>query len=545
MKLWRLGLAALVLFCGLPLGAAAADADPAGRANAPAQAAPAEAPLTVFNRQVMVFRAPFMGAQPALRAARARVLIEEALAQAGPLEVTVHAHSDGQLVMVDGRLAFVVTAGDVDPVQERPLREVADQAARQLRTVVAETRESRNLEALVRALASIVGVTLVFAALLWLLARVHAWGTRKVLVRAGRRAGHLKMADTRLINRHQLLKIVKHLLDLLRWSVVLVLSYEWLSFSLTRFPYTRPWGELLHDNLLAMAQALGSGIGHAIPGLGVCVMIFFTAQLFIGFLDRLFQRIAKSDVPPHWLSPETVGTTRKLAAIATWLFAIAMAYPYLPGSQSEAFKGLSVLLGLMISLGSSSLVAQGAAGLILTYTRTLRPGEYVRVGDHEGTVMETGMFTTRIQTGLGEELTLPNSMITGSVTKNYSRTVHGRGYVIDTTVTIGYDTPWRQVEAMLCEAARRTSGILDSPPPQVFQTALSDHYPEYRLVAQAIPSSPRPRAQVLSQLHANIQDVFNEYGVQIMSPHYMADPGEPKTVKPEAWYPAPVRRESP
>jgi small-conductance mechanosensitive channel len=234
-------------------------------------------------------------------------------------------------------------------------------------------------------------------------------------------------------------------------------------------------------------------------------------------------------------------TTRRLFNIGIWLFAIAMAYPYLPGAQTDAFKGISVLLGLMVSLGASSVVGQGAAGLILTYTRTMRVGEYVRVGEHEGTVTRIGMFTTTIRTGLGEELTIPNSVITSAVTKNYSRAVDGAGFIVDTTVTIGYDAPWRQVEAMLIEAARRTPGIVDPPAPRVFQTALSDYYPEYRLVAQAIPTDPRPRAEVLTLLHANIQDVFNEHGVQIMSPHYMVDPTAAKVVKPEDWYRTPAR----
>jgi len=233
-------------------------------------------------------------------------------------------------------------------------------------------------------------------------------------------------------------------------------------------------------------------------------------------------------------------TTRRLFNIGIWLFAIAMAYPYLPGAQTEAFKGISVLLGLMVSLGASSIVGQGAAGLILTYTRTMRPGEYVRVGENEGTVIRIGMFTTTIRTGLGEELTLPNSVITSAVTRNYSRTVDGAGFIVDTTVTIGYDTPWRQVEAMLIEAAKRTPGIIDPPAPRVFQTALADYYPEYRLVAQAIPSGPLARAEVLTRLHANIQDVFNEHGVQIMSPHYMMDPHAAKVVRPEDWYKAPA-----
>jgi hypothetical protein len=138
------------------------------------------------------------------------------------------------------------------------------------------------------------------------------------------------------------------------------------------------------------------------------------------------------------------------------------------------------------------------------YTRTLRIGEFVNIDGHEGTVVELGTFTTRVRTGCGEELTLPNSMVMGTVTRNYSRTVQGHGFILETEVTIGYDTPWRQVHAMLIEAARRTAGVLAEPAPRVFQAALSDFYPQYRLVCQAVPSQPRPRAEVLAALHQHL-----------------------------------------
>jgi small-conductance mechanosensitive channel len=152
------------------------------------------------------------------------------------------------------------------------------------------------------------------------------------------------------------------------------------------------------------------------------------------------------------------------------------------------------------------------------------------------------MFNTRLRTGMGEEVTLSNANVFSSVIRNYSRTTQGEGYVLDTTVTIGYDTPWRQVEAMLLEAASRTSGISAEPPPRVFQTALSDFYPEYRLVCNATPKQPRPRAVALSDLHANIQDVFNQFGVQIMSPHYMHDPQHEKIVAEDRKYAAPAKK---
>ena len=167
----------------------------------------------------------------------------------------------------------------------------------------------------------------------------------------------------------------------------------------------------------------------------------------------------------------------------------------------------------------------------------------MRVDGHEGTVINLGAFTTRIRTGMGQELTISNSQVLGAVTHNYSRTVKGKGFIVDTTVTIGYDTPWRQVNAMLIEAARRTPGVLTDPAPHVFQVALSDFYPEYRLVCQAVPDQPRPRAEVMNQLHANVQDVFNEHGVQIMSPHYLGDPDAPKLVPPSRRAPPPAKDE--
>jgi small-conductance mechanosensitive channel len=224
------------------------------------------------------------------------------------------------------------------------------------------------------------------------------------------------------------------------------------------------------------------------------------------------------------LDAEAARATRKLVTFALWLFALVMAYPYLPGSQSDAFKGISVLLGVMVSLGSSSVVAQAFSGLILIYSRALRPGEFVKVGECEGTVVEIGLFATHIETGSGEHIVLPNSQVVATSTRNFSRPAPGGKFVVHARVSIGYQAPWRQVHAMLIEAARRSSGICPEPAAYVLQTALSDFYVEYRLVAFSDLSHAGQRAAVLSALHANIQDVFGENAVPIVSPHYFADP---------------------
>ncbi|NWL19606.1 mechanosensitive ion channel family protein [Pseudomonas umsongensis] len=535
MRSWLLApLIVIVAMCWSVL-LRAEDAPP------PLEAQPAPAELKIANRSIIVFRGALLGEAPQIRVKRARTAINEALDDADDLSVTLDGIQGSYLVLLGSKRAFIVSPKDVDTTEFESVRQAAESAAGKLRQVVAETQEARSLHLILRSLAGAALATGIYVVLLWGMAYLRRRLLKKLPDLMHRHTQALKVGRVQVIDANYLYPLVSRLLGILRWLVVLLLTYEWLGFVLSRFPYTRPWGESLNNYLLEVAGYLFQGIVGAIPGLGVALAIFFIARGTTVFARRILRRMATPGTF-SWLNQETLQPTQRLTSLAIWLFALAMAYPYLPGAGTEAFKGLSVLIGLMISLGATSVVGQAASGLILTYTRTLRPGEFVRIGEYEGTVTELGMFTTRIRTGLGEVLTLPNSMITATVTKNYSRTVQGPGYVVDTVVTIGYDTPWRQVEAMLLEAARRTPGVLDEPPAQVFQTALSDFYPEYRLVAQAIPSQPRPRAVLLSMLHANIQDVFNEYEVQIMSPHYLGDPEHEKRVPKDRWYAAPAQK---
>ena len=530
------------LVSGAPLLALAEGAAPAVAVVGSSTLASSGADLKVFNRKIFEFRSAFLGVPPNQRAERAQTNIEALLAENGDLLVSVQKIDQGELITIDGKLVFVVTPGDVDPLQQADIGEVAAMAGKRLEKVIAETREGRSFDAIVRSLLASSLATIVLCLLFWAFLRARVWVQKYIVQAMAAKVESLKVAGASILDGQPLYTLMHRVVGLFFWLLIVLGAYEWLSFVLSRFPYTRPWGENLDGYLFGVFVNIAQAAVAAVPGLGVALAIFLVARFCNGMLSGFFERLAKSDAPVPWLDKETMPTTRKLVAIAVWLFALAMAYPYLPGAQTEAFKGLSVLVGLMVSLGASSIIGQGAAGLILTYSRTIRVGEYVRIGDHEGTVTEMGMFTSRIRTGLGEELTLPNSLIAGAVTKNYSRAVHGRGYIVDTVVTIGYDTPWRQVEAMLLEAARRTNGTLETPAPQVFQTGLADYYPVYRLVCQAIPAQPRPRAEVLNMLHASIQDVFNEYGVQIMSPNYRGDPEQAKVVPPDQWYLAPAKK---
>ena len=533
-----------MLCCGAVI--AAEPAKPAAQSATVAETAESAvptvvpAPVVVLNRTVTVFRSPYYGVAPADRAVRAKQETLRVLEKGGAGKVTFQSTPQGRVILLDGEFVFSLFPKDVDQLGGETIDQAAQNAVTELSIIAAETRESRNVATMSRAGGKAILAMLTLLLLMWMLHRIRVWVAARMLPLVQEKSSQLRIDGEVILNGEIVLKAVTWIFATFFWLVTLVLVYEWLGYTLGLFPYTRPWGERLRQYLLLMAGNIVNSMLTALPNLLIAFIIFLIANAIVKLLNSLFERVKTGKIRLSWLDQDTVRPTRRLVAAAIWVFALAMAYPYLPGSDTQAFKGLSVLLGLMLSLGASSLVGQAASGLILMYTRTMRSGEYVGIGDKEGTVVEVGLFTTRLRTGQGEELTLPNSLILGTVTKNYSRAVEGRGFILHATVTIGYDIPWRQIHAMLIEAAGRTSGVLANPEPRVFQTALSDYYPEYRLVCQASQSTAHSRAEALTMLHANIQDVFNEYGVQIMSPHYMTDPAEAKVVAKDDWYAAPA-----
>jgi small-conductance mechanosensitive channel len=325
-----------------------------------------------------------------------------------------------------------------------------------------------------------------------------------------------------------------------KWTLMMTLGYAWATFSLRQFPYSRPWGETLNSYLIDTLEGILLAIAGTLPGFLVVLVIVIITRYAAQILTMFFSRIESGEFTLSWLDAETARPTRKISQTLLWLFALAMAYPYLPGSHTEAFKGLSVLVGLMLSIGASGVVGQAASGLIMIYSRALREGEYVKIGDIAGVVTSIGIFSTKIKTSNGEEVNMPNANIVSTNTVNSSRLAEGRGLVLHTSVTIGYNSPWRQIHAMLLSAAERTPGVCANPEPYVMQTALSDFYVEYRLCVQI--DRPEIRRVTLTTLHANIQDIFNEFGVQIMSPHYESEPADKVWVPKEQWFAAPATK---
>jgi small-conductance mechanosensitive channel len=271
----------------------------------------------------------------------------------------------------------------------------------------------------------------------------------------------------------------------------------------------------------------------------VVVVIVFLARVVARLVTSFFDAVYRGEVEVGWLPPESAKPTKPIALVLLWMIAITVAYPYLPGSGTDVFKGLSVFLGVLVSLGSSGLVNQAMAGISLMYSRALKPGDYVLVSGTEGTVTTFGLLAIKIMTPKQEEVTIPNAVVVANITQNYSRPGNEDGVILHTNVTIGYDAPWRQVHAMLLAAAEKTPGLRREPKPFVRQRSLSDFYVDYEINAHM--EDPHNRIAVLSALNANIQDAFNEHGVQIMSPHFVTQPDKAVVVPKEKWAPPPAR----
>ena len=372
------------------------------------------------------------------------------------------------------------------------------------------------------------------------------WLGRRLRERAKRWIQRTEAAASQGSVRHLLtgVRIVGDwLLRILVAIALFLVAEEWLRFVLGQFGFTRPWADAMTGWMLDLLRGWGHSIAGALPGLFAATLIFLLARLLTHTVSLTFRGVAEGRFQLFGIDQVLAEPTRKLVNVIIWLFALAMAYPYLPGSDTDAFKGLSVLVGLMISLGASGIVGQAAGGFTILYSRTMSVGDYVRSGEVEGVVLQIGLFTTRLRTIAGVEVSIPNNVVLSGQLHNFSRHPDGPGMWMETGVTIGYDTPWRQVHRLLLAAASRTPGVAREPAPFVLQAALSDFYVDYRLRVRV--DDPLRRFAVLSELHAQIQDAFNAAGVQIMSPNYEADPDRPKLVPREHWDGLPVPEAAP
>jgi len=504
---------------------------------------PAAPPATLkyANRPIVEFRAAVLGRAPAERATAARQLIKRLVDAdtTGPVEN----RTVGPVMMVSigGQDVFAVVPADVDTLTGETLASTATRAATSLQIAMAEVAEARRPRDLAGEILQVLLATAAFVAICWFLIKARTRLGDRFGGAATRKLQASKVADDELVRSSRIIEFVQRIVSAVVWGLVAFATYSWLTFSLRRFPYTRFWGESLREFLLSRLSLVVGAIIGALPGIFMVVVILLVTRFVARLVTLFFRAIQEGRLDVGWLYPETAIPTKKLIVMAVWLFGAAMAYPYVPGSDSEAFKGISLLTGLMLSLGSSGLIGQVMGGFTLTYSRALRRGDFVSVGDVQGTVTQLGTLSTKIRTVRNEDVTIPNQVVVSQIVTNYSRDVEN-GVFVGTDVTLGYDVAWRQVEALLLMAAGRTAGIRRQPAPVVRQAALQDAYIKYTLLFCL--ENPATRISTLAAVHGNILDAFNEYGVQITSPNYEADPTDRKIVPKDQWFAAPAKPSS-
>lgn len=429
----------------------------------------------------------------------------------------------------------VLRVVDADAAPEGVGRRVlAEVYASQIRQAVASYRAERTREALVGSAWRAALATVLAALFVLGVRRLTLAVERRVERRLAERALSVTIRSFEVVRAERIRDMVRMGLRLVRAAALFLLVYLYFGYTLALLPWTRGAAAQLRTWMLAPLAVLGEGLLAHLPDLIFLAILYFVVRWTLALLQVFFAAVGRGEVAFGDFEPEWADPTYKLLRVAVIVFALIVAYPYIPGSSSDAFKGISVFLGLVLSLGSSSVVANVIAGYTMIYRRAFREGDVVKVGDVVGVVGRTRLQVTHLRTLKNEEVTVPNSSILGQEVVNYSTLAGREGLILHTTVGIGYETPWRQVEAMLLEAAARTPGLLAEPKPFVLLRELGDFAVTYEINAYC--DNPPLMRRLYAELHRSILDVFNEYGVQIMTPAYEGDPEVPKVVPRERWH---------
>jgi small-conductance mechanosensitive channel len=416
---------------------------------------------------------------------------------------------------------------------------LGDVHRRRIVAAVEQYRAEREPRRLLRGLGLAVAATSAFVGLVLLIYRVFRRLSSLFEQRLTARIERLPSAARHLVQAQQLRELIGGTVRGIRWLMLLALTYVWLQFVLGQFPWTRVLSEQLLAVLINPLEQMGAGFLEFVPSLVFLIVLTLLTRYGLRLLRLVFTAVERRNLTIGSFDPDWAGPAYKLIRVLVIALALVMAYPYLPGSGSEALRGISVFGGLMFSLGASTMVSNVLAGYLNTFGRTFRVGDVIQVGEVRGQVTQIRLLTTRVRTVKNEEITLPNSIVLGSPVTNYSALAQSNGLVLHTEVGIGYEVPWRQVHAMLEEAARRTPDLQREPAPFILQRRLGDFAVVYELNVYA--SSANGMLLSYSRLHQNILDVFNEHGVQIMTPAYEGDPEQPKLVPKEQWFAAPAK----
>lgn len=439
-------------------------------------------------------------------------------------------------ILFQDKIIISVTKKDAEAIQ-LSRKAVAKQIRDRLKNTLEAERQSKSL---IRILMQ-VGLTLLELLIIFLLIRyinklfrfTRKWlvGTREKILKGIRFKGY-ELLDT---NRE--LQVALFLNNIIRWIVIILVLYLAIPILFSIFPWTRGLADKLFSYVLSPVKNIFFSFINYIPNLFTIAVIYMATRYAIKFIQFLAQEIEKGALIISGFYPDWAMPTFNIVKVLLYAFMFIVIFPYLPGSDSPVFQGVSVFLGVLFSLGSSSAISNAVAGLVITYMRPYKIGDRIKIGEITGEVIAKSVLVTRVRTIKNEDITIPNASVLSGHTVNYTTSAKDLGLILHTSVTIGYDVPWKQVHELLLSAALETKGILkdESKKPFVLQTSLDDFYVAYEI--NAFTQEPQRMVVIYSELHQNIQDKFNEAGVEIMSPHYRAARDGNNTTIPAVYLP--------
>lgn len=407
--------------------------------------------------------------------------------------------------------------------------------AQKYKTIITDAilkyKQETSLSTLAKEIGQALLVLLVIFFLIKYIKKLFQWIESKIIIEENRRIKGIKIRNFTLFDAHQQVNALLNVNNFLKWLFIAITVYITLPILFGIFPWTKDFAGTLFGYILNPLKKIALAFWNYLPNLITILVIIFVFRYVlkgIHFLKREIQR-GNLEIPgfyADWANP-----TYQIIRIIVFAFMLVVIFPYLPGSNSPVFQGVSVFLGFLFTFGSAGSLSNIVAGLILTYMRLFKIGDRVKIGEVTGDVIEKSLLVTRIRTIKNEIISIPNSTVMNSHTINYSSDAPEKGLIIHSTVTIGYDVPWKKMHEVLIEAATRTELVLPEPKPFVLQTSLDDFYVSYEI--NAYVKEANKQAVIYSNLHQNIQDVCNENGIEIMSPHYRAARDGSQTTIPE------------
>ncbi|WP_088894945.1 mechanosensitive ion channel family protein [Leptolyngbya ohadii] len=445
----------------------------------------------------------------------------------------------GSSVILAGN-TVLLTVREIDRDGDLPRRATAARHVQAMRSAITQYRQDRSAQQLVYSMLFTLISTIALIGFLALVQRFVSRLIRRMRAAQKARVLSFRVQNFQLLGSEATGYLLIGLTGLLRLILVLAAFYLYIPFVLSQFPGTRAIGKYLLSGTVERMNQTGAAFVEYLPNLVIIVLIAVFTYYLIQFVKLVITELGRDDAYP-WFYPEWIEPTKWLATVLMVVVACIMATPYMPGFNSLAFQGIGLFLGALFTLGSSSAIADGIAGVILIYTRAFRIGDIVQIGEMKGEIVEKSLFVTRILTFRREVITIPNSAVLSSNLVNFNAISRIPGVpkiasriredstgsrdlkeylLLHTTVTLGYDVPWRTIHAVLIQAAEATPGVISDPSPFVLQTGLNDFNVSYEL--QVYTDRPELMPQIYSELHQNLQDYCNQAGIEILSPAYAA-----------------------